>query len=245
MDAPWKVAWITGASSGIGAEVAKQLAESGVKVAASARHLPRLTAHSNIFHFPVDVTDEVALVMTVQEIERQLGPIDLALFGAGAYAPFAVETFDTRIFSRLAAVNYMGAVHSLSAVLPGFKARNAGHVAFIASVAGYQGLPQSAYYGPTKAALINLAECLWMDLRPHGICVSVVNPGFVETPMTAVNEFPMPFLMQAQRAASLTIKGLKSRRFEIAYPLRFVLILKLLQKLPQGLKLRLIRRMTT
>jgi short-subunit dehydrogenase len=244
MSSPWRVVWITGASSGIGAELARQLAEDGVKVAASSRYLTRLTAHANITHFPVDVTDEAALVSTVQDIERRLGPIDLALFGAGAYEPFTVDTFDTKTFSRINAVNYMGAVHALSAILPRFKARKAGHLAFIASVAGYQGLPRSAYYGPTKAALINLAECLWMELRAHGIFVSVVNPGFVETPMTAANNFPMPFLMQPQRAASLTIKGLKTRRFEIAYPLRFVLILKLLQKLPQGLKLRLIRRMT-
>ena len=244
MALPWKVVWITGASSGIGAEIAWQLAGAGVKVAASARHLPSQPAHPNITHFSVDVTDEQALSVAVGEIEQRLGPIDLAIFGAGTYEPFKLETFSTRSFTRINEVNYLGSVHALAAVLPRFIARKSGQMAFVASVAGYQGLPKSGYYGPTKAALINLAEALWLELRPHGIAVSVINPGFVETPLTAANDFPMPFLMQPARAAALTIKGLKMRRFEIAYPLPFVLILKTLQKLPQGLKLRLIQRMT-
>ena len=244
MALPWKVVWITGASSGIGAEIARQLAAEGVKVAASARHLPSQPAHPNITHFPADVTDEQALGVAVDEIEQRLGPIDLAIFGAGAYEPFKLETFSTRSFTHINEVNYLGSVHALGAVLPRFIARKSGQVAFVASVAGYQGLPKSAYYSPTKAALINLAEAMWLELRPHGIAVSVINPGFVETPLTAANDFPMPFLMKPARAATLTIKGLKARRFEIAYPLPFVLILKTLQKLPQGLKLRLIQRMT-
>lgn len=244
MALPWKVVWITGASSGIGAEVAKQLAEVGAKVAASARHLPSLPTHPNITHFPVDVTDEQALGVTVEEIEQRLGPIDLAVFGAGAYEPFKPEMFSTRSFTRINEVNYLGSIHALAAVLERFMERKSGQLAFVASVAGYQGLPKSAYYGPTKAALINLAEALWLELRPHGICVSVINPGFVETPLTAANDFSMPFLMKPARAAALTIKGLKARRFEIAFPLPFVLILKTLQKLPPWLKLRLIQRMT-
>jgi NAD(P)-dependent dehydrogenase (short-subunit alcohol dehydrogenase family) len=244
MKLPWKVVWITGASSGIGAEIAKQLAEAGVKVAASARRFPELPVHPNITQFTVDVTDEPALSVAVDEIERRLGPIDLAIFGAGAYEPFKLQTFNTQTFRRINEVNYLGSIRALGAVLPRFMVRKSGHVAFVASVAGYQGLPKSAYYGPTKAALINLAEALWLELRPHGINVSMINPGFVETPMTAANDFPMPFLMKPARAAALTIRGLKVRRFEIAYPLPFVLILKTLQKLPQGLKLRLISLLT-
>jgi len=240
MASPWKVVWITGASSGIGAEIAKQLAEAGVKVAVSARHFPGPRAHPNISQFAVDVTDETALSFAVDEIEQTLGPIDLAIFAAGAYEPFKLETFSTKTFMRINEVNYLGSVNALSSVLPRFMERKSGHIAFVASAAGYQGLTKSAYYGPTKAALINLAEALWLELRPHGINVSVVNPGFVETPMTAANDFPMPFLMKPAHAAALTIKGLRAGRFEIAYPLPFVLILKTLQKLPQGLKLRLL-----
>jgi len=244
MALPWKVAWITGASTGIGAAVALQMAEQGMKVAASARHLPSLPQHPNIFHFPLDVTDNAAIAVCVENIENQLGSIDLGLFAAGAYRAFNPEDFDMATFRRINEVNYLGPIQCLNALLPRFKVRKAGRVAFVASVAGYQGLPKAAYYGPTKAALINLAEALWMELRPFGIDVSVVNPGFVETPMTAGNDFPMPFLMNPEKAAALTIKGLKAGRFEIAYPLPFVLILKLLQKLPVGLKLRLLQRMT-
>ena len=236
--------WITGASTGIGAEIAKQLADSGVKVAASARHMAAATPHPNITPFAVDVTDAQALRDCVIQIEQQLGPIDLAIFGAGAYEAFTPETLDVEKFARINTVNYLGATNALCAVLPKFMTRKAGHLAFIASVAGYQGLPKAAYYGPTKAALINLAESLWMDLRGTGIAVSVINPGFVDTPMTKGNEFPMPFLMQSARAAELSIAGLKAKRFEIAYPARFVFILKLLQWLPTVTKLRLINRLT-
>jgi short-subunit dehydrogenase len=244
MPLPWKVAWVTGASSGIGGEIARQLAEQGVKVAATARHLPAIPAHPNISQFPADVTDEQALKLVVQDIEQRLGPIGLAIFSAGAYEPFRLETFSTQSFTHINSVNYLGTVHALGAVLPSMLQAKAGRIAIVASVAGYQGLPKASYYGPTKAALINLAETLWLELRGHGIGVSVVNPGFVATPMTKANDFPMPFLMTPERAAALTIKGLKAGRFEIAYPFPFVMILKALQKLPQGLKLRLIKRLT-
>ena len=236
--------WITGASSGIGAEIAKQLADAGIKVAASARHMQQATPHPNITPFAVDVTDAEALRTCVTQIEQKLGPIDLAIFSAGAYEAFTPETLDAEKFVRINAVNYLGATNALSAVLPKFLERKSGHLAFIASVAGYQGLPKAAYYSPTKAALINLAEALWIELYGTGVAVSVINPGFVATKMTKRNEFPMPFLMQPARAAALTIAGLKAKRFEIAYPARFVFILKLLRWLPIVTKLRLIKRLT-
>jgi NAD(P)-dependent dehydrogenase (short-subunit alcohol dehydrogenase family) len=198
MTYPWKVAWITGASSGIGAEIARQLAQSGVKVAASARSLPEKPLHANISHFSFDVTGQESARAIVEQIERELGPIDLAVFSAGAYAPFNPTLFSIDNFTRLNAVNYLGVLHCIAALLPRYMARRAGHLAWVASVAGYQGLPKAAYYGPTKAALINLAEALWMELRPHGIDVSVINPGFVETPMTAVT---FPCLSSSNRNA--------------------------------------------
>jgi short-subunit dehydrogenase len=136
-------------------------------------------------------------------------------------------------------------VNVLAGLLPRMMSRRSGHVAWIASVAGYVGLPKAAAYGPSKAALINLAESLKPDLDVRGVTVSVINPGFVETPLTAQNDFSMPFLMQAPEAARLSIEGLIRRRFEIAYPCRFVIVMKLARLLPYALFFRLIRSMVT
>jgi short-subunit dehydrogenase len=153
-----------------------------------------------------------------------------------------VEKFDTTLFDAAMTTNYLGVVNCLSGLLPRMFQRRRGHVAWIASVAGFVGLPKASAYGPSKAALINLAESLKVDLELRGVTVSVVNPGFVETPLTAQNDFSMPFLMQAPEAARLTIEGLKRRRFEISYPRRFVLIMKLARLMPYGLFFRLIKR---
>ena len=134
-------------------------------------------------------------------------------------------------------------VRALSAVLPALRQRKKGHIAWIASVAGYRGLPKAAAYGPTKAALINLAESLKPDLSRMGVAVSVINPGFVETPLTSKNDFPMPFLMKPADAARLTIQGLARGRFEISYPWQFVTMLKIARLLPYGLYFRMIDRM--
>jgi short-subunit dehydrogenase len=139
-------------------------------------------------------------------------------------------------------VNYMGVINVLAAVLPGFARERRGHISWIASVSGYRGLPKAAAYGPTKAALINLAESLKPELDEMGVKISVINPGFVKTPMTEVNDFEMPFLMQPEEAARVTIKGLARGKFEIAYPTPFVAILKTLRLLPYALYFPLIRR---
>ena len=178
----------------------------------------------------------------VKTSSASIGPIDLAILGAGTYSPVAVDSFDPAVFERTMAANYVGVVNCLAALLPRMLERKSGHLAWIASVAGYRGLPKAAAYGPSKAALINLAECLKPELMVVGVTVSVINPGFVETPLTAQNDFAMPFLMQAPEAARLTIEGLVRRRFEIAYPWRFVAILKVARVLPYALYFWLVRR---
>lgn len=241
MPLPWKTAWVTGASTGIGREIALQLAASGVKVAASARSAAKLAdLGAGIEVYPLDVTDANAVQATVARIEVELGPIDLAVLGAGAYTPVAASAIDPGVFSNTMAVNYMGVVNCLAGLTPRMMARGHGHVAWIASVAGYVGLPQAAAYGPTKAALINLGECLYPELKRAGVKVSVINPGFVETPLTAQNDFPMPFLMKADEAGRRSIAGLVSGRFEIAYPRRFAAILKLARLLPYPMFFKLI-----
>ena len=241
MPLPWKTAWVTGASTGIGREIALQLAASGVKVAASARSAAKLAdLGAGIEVYPLDVTDANAVQATVARIEVELGPIDLAVLGAGAYTPVAASAIDPGVFSNTMAVNYMGVVNCLAGLTPRMMARGHGHVAWIASVAGYVGLPQAAAYGPTKAALINLGESLYPELKRAGVKVSVINPGFVETPLTAQNDFPMPFLMKADEAGRRSIAGLVSGRFEIAYPRRFAAILKLARLLPYPMFFKLI-----
>ncbi len=241
---PWKVAWITGASTGIGREMALQLAARGVVVAASARSNDKLASLGpNIRSYPLDVTDRAAVLATISSVERDLGPIDLAVFAAGTYTPVNVESLDPAIFETAMATNYLGVVNALAGLLPKMVTRRCGHVAWIASVAGYVGLPKAAAYGPSKAALINLAESLKPELDMRGVTLSIINPGFVETPLTAQNDFYMPFLMKAPEAAKLSIDGLARRRFEIAYPLRFVMIMKLARLLPYALFFRMIQTM--
>jgi len=242
-------AWITGASSGIGRELALRLARDGAKVAASARRreeLDKLAAElpGRIAAYPVDVVDADALARVCAEIEQANGPLDLAVFNAGTHEPVDVASFSPGPFQRLMAINYMGAVNGIAAVLPRFLERRAGHIAVVSSVAGYRGLPQAAAYGPTKAALINLCEALKPDLDPFGVRISVINPGFVRTPLTDLNPFPMPFLMEADAAADRIVKGLARGAFEITFPRRFTWLVKLARILPYALYFPLIRKTT-
>jgi short-subunit dehydrogenase len=240
---PWKTAWITGASTGIGEEIAVQLAAKGVKIAASARSADKLSSLGpDIVPFPLDVVDAAAMTKAASDIEAQLGPIDLAIFAAGTYAPVTINKIEPDAFAKAMAVNYQGVINGLAAVLPAMLTRRSGHISWIASVAGFRGLPKAAAYGPTKAALINLAESLKPELELQGIKVSVINPGFVETPLTAQNTFKMPFLMKPEEAGRLTIEGLAKSKFEIAYPWPFVTMLKIGRILPYSLYFRFIRK---
>ncbi len=240
---PWKTAWVTGASTGIGRDIVLQLAAAGVKVAASARSPEKLAALGpGIVTIPLDVTDASACLAVADRVESELGAIDLVVFGAGTYAPVTIDSIDPKLFAHTMNTNYMGVVNCLAAVAPRMMARGSGHISWIASVAGFMGLPKAAAYGPTKAALINLAECLEPEMRLKGVRISVINPGFVATPLTAQNDFEMPFLMQPDEAARRSIAGLAAGRFEIAYPWRFVAILRALRALPYPLFFRLITR---
>jgi NAD(P)-dependent dehydrogenase (short-subunit alcohol dehydrogenase family) len=233
-----KVVWITGASSGIGRALAQRLAGDGMSVAASARSerdLADLVAQypgGRIAAYPLDVTRQDSVGAGVAAIESELGPIDLAILNAGTHRPMTAENFSADVARDLMAVNYMGVAHALASILPRFRARGAGHIAVVASVAGYVGLPTAAAYGPTKAALINLCEALQRDCLAHGIKLQLINPGFVRTPLTERNTFPMPFLMDAKEAADRICTGLASDRFEIAFPRRLAWLLKLARLLP-------------
>ena len=250
MSPPGRV-WITGASSGIGRAVALRYARDGAAVATSARSAAALAAlaaepaaGARIRPYPVDVADRSAMRATAARIEAELGPIELAVFNAGTHEPVDARAFDAAVFDRLIAVNLTGTVNGLAAILPRFVARRAGHLALVASVAGYGGLPTAAAYGATKAAMINLAEALKFDLDPVGVRVSLVNPGFVRTPLTDKNPFEMPALMEVEDAARALVRGLAGGGFEVTFPRRFTWVLKLIRLLPYRLYFPLMARIT-
>lgn len=240
MAAPWRTAWITGGSTGIGRALALELARRGVKVAASARSADKLAEvagrDAGVMPFPLDVSDLGATREAVRSITASLGPIDLAVLNAGTWEAMSARNFSAEKARRSIAVNYMGAANGLEALLPAMRERRSGHIAMVASVAGYRGVsPLTSAYGPSKAALINLAETLRNDLAAHGVAVSVINPGYVETPMTGVNRFPMPFMVTAEDAARRIVRGLERRRFEIVFPWQMAVLMKLGRVLPYPL----------
>ncbi len=211
-------------------------ARSGEKLASLAER------HGNVHPLPLDVTDPDAVAASVNAAQEAHGPIDLAILNAGVWEPSDPATFDGKAAELSMEVNYLGVIHALAALLPAMKARQSGHIAIVSSVAGYRGLPKGAYYAPTKAALISLCETLRPELEAEGITLQVINPGFVKTPMTSVNTFPMPFLMEVDDAVKAIMRGLQSGKFEIAFPWPLVTLLKLLRILPYGLYFWIMRR---
>ena len=242
-----KSVWLVGASSGIGQATAHALHQAGARVFVSARNADALQAftasHPGSTAIALDVTDRQAVDAAARKVLAS-GPLDLMLYCAGYYKAMRATDFSLDEMLQHNQVNYVGAVQVLGAVLPGMLARRAGHVSLISSVAGYRGLPQSVAYGPTKAALINLAETLYVDLQDHHIGVSLVCPGFVETPLTAQNKFTMPGLINPAQAAVAILKGWGQGQFEIHFPKRFTLWMKALALLPARLYFPLIRRFT-
>lgn len=239
--------WVVGASSGIGQALAHALHAAGAQVTVSARQQDALalfrTTHAGSSAVPVDVTD-AAMVRAAAATVLQGGALDLVVYCAGYYRPQRATAWSLAEMLRHQQVNYVGALHVLDAVLPALLAQGRGHVALVGSVAGYRGLPQSLAYGPTKSALITLAETLFMDLRDSGIGVSIINPGFVATPLTAQNGFSMPALMTPEAAAQAILRGWGQGAFEIHFPKRFTLVMKALGLLPFGLYQRAVRRLT-
>ncbi|MFI4967726.1 MAG: SDR family NAD(P)-dependent oxidoreductase [Gammaproteobacteria bacterium] len=243
------LAWITGGGTGIGRALALRLAADGWQVVVSGRRAEPLTetagqAPSAIHPWPLDVTDLAAVRRAVTDIEAKHGPIALAVLNAGMYQAVKLDSFKAELMAEHMKVNYQGVVNGMDALLPHMRRRKSGHMVLVASVAGYRGLPLASAYGPTKAALINLAESLKYMFEKEGLRISVCNPGFVETPLTEGNRFPMPFLMKVDDAAAALQRGIYRSKFEIAFPTRFVLILKFMRALPYWAYFPLIKRMT-
>ena len=242
-----KSVWLVGASSGIGEATAAALHAAGARLFVSARNADSLNAfaakHPGAVALPLDVTDADAVGAAAATVLAS-GPIDLMLYCAGYYKELRASEYSVQEMLQHNQVNYVGAVLVLGAVLPGMTARKSGHVSLISSVAGYRGLPKSLAYGPTKAALINLAETLYVDLQDSHVGVSLVCPGFVETGLTAQNKFTMPALITPAQAAEAILKGWAAGAFEIHFPKRFTLVMKALALLPAGLYFPMIRKFT-
>jgi short-subunit dehydrogenase len=243
-----KRVWLLGASSGIGAALGKSLLARGARVAFSARNAERLdrlaNGAENALPLPCDTSDEASVNGAWELLLAAWGGVDVAIYLAGDYVPMRAWELDTVDARRMIEVNFTGAVSFAACVVPQLLLQGAGQIAFVASVAGYRGLPKSLIYGPTKAALINFAEALYLDLEPKGVGVRVINPGFVATKLTAQNDFAMPSLLSPEAAALATLDGFSGGAFEIDYPKRFTRVMKLLAHLPYRIYFPLVRRLT-
>lgn len=242
-----RLAWITGASSGIGRALALKLVQDGYRVAVSARSIKDLQSladeNSRISAFALDITDRAAVHRVMAEIETALGPIDMAVFAAGTYVRESISHFSADQLRQMVELNIMGTGYCLEAIMPVMVARGSGQIGLVASVSGYTGLPGGGIYGASKSALITLAEALHPGLAQKGVTLSIINPGFVKTPLTDKNDFPMPFIVSSEEAADHIAKGMAAGKFEIAFSWKMVLALKLLRLLPYPLYFAVTKRM--
>ncbi len=241
--------WVIGASYGIGEAIARDLMARGAQVALSARKrelLEKLAdGNAQAVVAPLDVTDLASVQAVAADLAARWGGVDLVLVVAGTHTEMRAQTWDLTAARRLLDVNLFGVLHCIDAALPLLRRAGPGAgIGIVSSVAGYIGLPRSLIYGASKAALINFTESLHGDLRPQGYGVYLINPGFVDTPLTQKNDFKMPALMSAADAARVTLDEVAAGRFEIHYPKRFTRGLKLLRILPYRLQLWAVRRIT-
>lgn len=244
-----KHVWIVGASSGIGAALAEELAGRGAHVALSARRAETLREIAatlpNGGHLaaPMNVADSESVRMALKEVLRNFPRVDSVMFMAAVYSPGDIRTTRLPEIEQGLRINLTGAFVLLEAILPEFDRQGGGQLALCASVAGYRGLPKGQPYCATKAALINLAESLKVELESANVDVRLICPGFVRTPLTDKNDFNMPMIVEPGEAARAIADGLLSRNFEIHFPKRFTILMKLLRLLPHALFFRIVRRL--
>ena len=242
-----KVIWITGASSGIGKSLAIKFANEGWQVAASARRenlLKELSdTNSKIHSFPLDVTDSEKCKNVSKEIINKLENIEICVFCTGIHDPKSEKSLDLEKVRKIMEVNFFGTVNSINSVYNYFKEKKSGHISMVSSVAGYRGLPAGGAYCASKSALSTYAESLYFDLKRFNVRVSVVHPGFIKTPMTDQNDFPMPMIKSPEFAANEIFKGLtQSNAFEIHFPKQFTFIMKILKIMPNWLYFLILKK---
>lgn len=246
------VVWITGGSTGLGRAAALEFARRGWRVAVTARSEDKLQSLEeeaqgllgDITAYTGDVTDASRMAEIVIAIEEELGEISTAILNAGTFWSMTADDFRAEVFRKTFEINVMGTANPAEQLIPRMIRRGKGKIYVVASVSGYRGLPKAASYGFTKAGLINMAEALHSELKPHGVTFGVINPGFIDTPLTEKNDFPMPFLMDVDKAAAALTDGVLDGKFEVYFPRFFVWILKLARILPYALYFPLVRRAT-
>ena len=240
--------WLIGASSGIGLALAEKLAAQKATVIVSARNRTALDAfvdkHPGCMALPLDVSQPETLTQALDTLASSIGCPDLVCYCAGHYKPLRATEYHLEEMLHHQQINVTGLLHLLDRLIPLMLEQGHGHISLISSVAGFRGLPKSLAYGPTKAALINLAECLYLDLHDRGLGISLINPGFVQTPLTAQNDFSMPGLISPEQAATHILAGWEKGRFHIDFPKKFTLVMRLLRILPYPLYFRLVRKIT-
>jgi len=242
-----KNAWITGASSGIGKALAIKFAKEGWQVAASARRENLLkdlnNQNSNIYSFPLDVNNEDETINIFQNIVKKFGMVDISIFCTGIHDPDAEKKLNSKKIRDIMETNFFGTLNCIMAVNTYFKEKRSGHISIVSSVAGYRGLPAAAGYCASKSALTSLAESLYFDFKRHNVRVSLVSPGFIQTPMTDKNKFPMPMIKSPEFAAEKMFIGLiKKNAFEIHFPIAFTMVMKLLKIMPNWLYFLLVKK---
>ena len=242
-----KVIWITGASSGIGKALAIKFAENGWIVAASARRENLLkelqNINQNIYPYPLDVTDIEKCKLTAKSIIDNLNGIDICVFGTGMHDPKSEKKFNLNKIREIMEVNYFGTMNSINSIYDYFSEKKNGQISIISSVAGYRGLPAAGAYCASKAALTSFTESLNFEMKMKNVRVSLISPGFIKTPMTDQNDFPMPMIKSPEFAANEIYKGLTEKKgFEIHFPKAFTFIMKFLQILPNGLYFKLVSK---
>ena len=244
-----KVIWITGGGTGIGKAVAIKFANQGWNVAISGRRENILKEvediNPNIKSFPLDVNDKGKCFEIMKNIKEEFGDIDICFFSTGTWDPKKEREIDVEQIEKVFKVNFFGTLNCIKSVEDHFRNRRNGVITIVSSIAGYKGLPNSTGYGPSKAALNNLAESLYFDFGRYNVRVCLVSPGFIKTPMTDKNDFKMPFLKTPEYSADKIYNGLiNSNKFEIHFPKSLTLILKFFKIIPDRLYFYLVKKMT-
>jgi len=242
-----KVIWITGASSGIGKALAIKFAKKGWKVAISARRENLLNeiakTYNDIFPYPLDVTDSKKCELVFNSIKEKFKNVDISVFSTGIHDPKSEKSLDLNKVRQIMEVNFFGTINSVNAVYKYYKERKSGQISIVSSVAGYRGLPAGGAYCASKSALTSFTESLNFDMKRKNVRVSLISPGFIKTPMTDQNDFPMPMIKTPEFAAEEIYNGLvKKNAFEIHFPKSFTFIMKILQILPNWAYFKLVEK---